>query len=250
MDESSKISSADVRASTMGLLAGFVVAAALAGCGLSSSPFEKAKKIKCLCHMGNIDQAMQSYALQRGHYPPAHIDDDRGRPMHSWRVLLLPYLDQKAIYDRYRFDEPWDGPNNRKLHDIVIPLYCCPAVGESTNTSYVVVTGPHTAFPGKGEVTPKYINDHDGSGVTGLIVEAVDAGIHWMEPRDLPIDKLANAAAGDKQHGITTRHPGGSTVGLADGKRAFLRNDAPDAMLKALFTIDGGEQIDWARLFE
>ena len=58
---------------------------------------------------------MQTYRDTYKVFPPAFIADADGKPMHSWRVLLLPYLEQQVFYMRYRFDEPWDSPHNRSL---------------------------------------------------------------------------------------------------------------------------------------
>ena len=55
------------------------------------------------------------YEDEHGCFPPAYVADASGRPMHSWRVLILPYLDQQQLYDQYDFSEPWNGPNNQQL---------------------------------------------------------------------------------------------------------------------------------------
>jgi uncharacterized protein DUF1559 len=59
--------------------------------------------------------AVATYHDTYGTLPPAYIADAEGKPLHSWRVLLLPFLEQRELYEQYDFDEPWDGPNNRKL---------------------------------------------------------------------------------------------------------------------------------------
>src|SRR5689334_22115089 len=101
--------------------------------------------------------------------------------MHSWRVLILPFLDQKAIYDRYRFDEPWDGPNNRKLHDLVVSAYACPSHPNPGHaTTYVAVVGPETAWPGAESRRLDEITD--GHDRTIRVVEIASPSIHWMEP--------------------------------------------------------------------
>jgi len=107
----------------------------------------------CLNHMRQTSIAMHNYAAANGHFPPAYIADENGKPMHSWRVLLLPYLEQDDLYDQYSFDEPWNGPNNSKLHDI-LPWnpFNCPSVG-GTSANYMLVTGKGTAFDGDNETT-------------------------------------------------------------------------------------------------
>jgi hypothetical protein len=72
-------------------------------------------------NLKQIGLALRNYHDAYGRFPPAYVADGHGPPMHSRRVLILPWLEKREIYDRYRFDEPWDGPNNRKPHDLVVP---------------------------------------------------------------------------------------------------------------------------------
>lgn len=107
---------------------------------------------RCSLNLKRIALAMENYHAAYASFPPAHIADNAGKPMHSWRVLLLPFLgdDENAIYKAYRFDEPWNGPHNRRLAERMPAVYRCGWIldRKSTETSYVVVVGPRTAFPG------------------------------------------------------------------------------------------------------
>src|SRR5204863_151662 len=76
---------------------------------------EAARRSNCKGELKQIGLALLNYREVYGCFPPAFIADESGRPMHSWRVLILPYIDHVSLYYEYRFDEPWDGPNNRKL---------------------------------------------------------------------------------------------------------------------------------------
>ena len=69
----------------------------------------------CGDNLKHIAMALHKYRQANGCFPPAYIADKNGKPMHSWRVLILPYLDQDALYKAYDFTEPWDGPTNKKL---------------------------------------------------------------------------------------------------------------------------------------
>src|SRR5262249_40592874 len=80
----------------------------------------------CSGHFTTIAVAMDQYHQWYGHFPPAYRTDASGKPAHSWRVLLLEFLDHE-LYAKYRFDEPWDGPNNRKLESRMPSYYACPA---------------------------------------------------------------------------------------------------------------------------
>ena len=107
--------------------------------------------MQCSNHLKQIGLALQNYHDAYGSFPPAYMADADGKPIHSWRVLILPYLEQKALYDKYSFDEPWDGPNNSQLHEAAISAYICPSrPGNSrTDTSFVAVVGAQTAWPGE-----------------------------------------------------------------------------------------------------
>ena len=80
-------------------------------------PRHLARRDCCRNNVKEIALAIHNYESANGHLPPAYIADENGNPMHSWRVLILPYIEgQQALFDRYDMDEPWDGPNNSKLH--------------------------------------------------------------------------------------------------------------------------------------
>ncbi|MFH1923215.1 MAG: DUF1559 domain-containing protein, partial [Planctomycetota bacterium] len=136
----------------------------------------------CANNLKQIGLALHNYHDDHGCFPPAYIADEDGRPMHSWRVLILPYMEQGPLYDQYRFDEPWDGPNNRQLANIPVRYYACPRPGKqpSTTTNYVAIVGPDTAWPESNTTT---VGDFtDGTSNTLLVVEVANSGIHWMEP--------------------------------------------------------------------
>jgi hypothetical protein len=172
--------------------------------------------------------------------------------MHSWRVLILPFMEQEALYKQYRFDEPWNGLHNRRLHTARVATYECPEHGlKGTMTSYVAVVGPETAWPGTACVRLKDIKD--GAGKTLMVTEIAESGIHWMEPRDLEASTIPLAVNPTNGQGISSLHretswrqrPLGAWVGLADGCTRFLPTNTPSERLRALLTISRGETIDW-----
>jgi prepilin-type processing-associated H-X9-DG protein len=199
---------------------------------------------QCMNNLHNIVLALHNYHSGHGSLPPAYIADASGRPMHSWRVLILPYLDRNELYEMYRFDEPWDGPNNSKLHDLIGDAFRCPqdhSGARSTETSYVAVVGPNTIWPADHVV--KLDDVTDGLSSTLLVVEIANSGIHWMEPRDLHVSQMTRTINGKSGQGISSAHPGGAVVGFADGRVRFLGETTPAATIEALLTIRGGEQI-------
>jgi prepilin-type processing-associated H-X9-DG protein len=209
-----------------------------------SGPREPSRRMQCLNQVRNIALALQNYHANYGSFPPACITDESGRPMHSWRVLILPYLDRHDVYEAYSFDEPWNGPNNSKLQDVVISVFCCPqdhGRGKSTVTSYVAVVGPETIWPGSS--CTKFDDVSDGLDNTLLIVEVANSGIHWMEPRDLDASKMPLTVNARSGLGISSAHPGGAAVGFADGRVKYLSDQTPAKTIAAILTIRGGEKI-------
>src|SRR5262249_10507271 len=88
--------------------------------------------------------AMYSYHDAHGRLPPAAVygKDGKGTVPHSWRVELLPYLDESELYDQYHFDEPWDSDTNKKVLDKMPDVFRHPmAPKDSTNASYFVLIG-------------------------------------------------------------------------------------------------------------
>jgi len=157
--------------------------------------------------------------------------------MHSWRVLILPWLEQKELHDQYRFDEPWDGPNNSRLANKMPAVF---AFHDKTDhggiTNYLRVVGPGTASPGATTISNADVSD--GTDNTLLIVENLGAGVNWLEPRDLPFGSMS-FAINDSQ-GISSwyANPAGVTVA---GMLHKFRVDADVEAVKSLLTIAGGE---------
>jgi hypothetical protein len=186
--------------------------------------------------------AVANYHETYGCFPPAFVADRDGRPVHSWRVLLLPFLGQQALYDAYHFDEPWDGPRNRTLAGKAGSIYLRNGLeSDSTHTtSFVAVVGPGTAWPGAGPLSYKDLGD--GSHTTLLVVEVPDGTFLWMEPRDLRFDRMSFRINDRTGRGLGSRL-GGARVVSADGTVRTLPDDFAPETLKAMLTANGGETV-------
>jgi len=207
------------------------------------------QRAQCSNNLTMIGLALYSYYGTYNCFPCAQTCGPDGKPWHSWRTAILPYIEYDPIYVQYRFDEPWDGPNNRKLHGEVIFPYRCPAEGSSTpaiTTSYLAVVGPGTAWPAPGQTA--FRDFVDGTSNSILIVEVVNSGIHWMEPRDLALEDLQRGVNPQSGRGISSRHVGGACVLLADGSVRFLPGDVAPELLEMLATIADGKPISWDEL--
>ena len=222
------------------LFCGGIVAAMLLPAVQSAR--EAARRSQCNNNLKQIGLALQSYHDVYNSFPPAYIADANGKPMHSWRVLILPFMEQKPLYDRYNFDEPWDGPNNRQLADLIPPAYRCPAdpaAPGSTSTGYAAITGPGAIFDG--ETATRFASITDGTSNTIMVAETT-AGMHWMEPRDLDVNQMTFNVNGSPAE-ISGHHPGGAVVVFADGHTSFLQQSISAQILRALISKAGGETI-------
>ena len=202
---------------------------------------DAARRRECVNQMKNFGLAMHNYHSAHGSFPPAYVAGKDGKPLLSWRVLILPYLEQKSLFDEFHLDEPWDSPHNKPLIARMPKVYACP--GESGKlaaegkTTYLVPRGPSTAFPGAEGVK---INDiSDGSSNTILVVEASDAlAVTWTRPDDwMTAPDFATL-------GLFSQHGNGTNFLFGDGSVRFLKATIAPSLLKALTTPKGGEVLD------
>jgi prepilin-type processing-associated H-X9-DG protein len=198
----------------------------------------------CVNNLKMISLALYSYHERFGSFPPAYIPDASGRPMHSWRVLILPFLDEQPLYDQYDFGEPWNGPNNIKVLNSMPRFFACPhrSPNPKKRTSYVVITGPGTLFPGASSV--KVVDISDGTPNTLMVVETDNVDIPWTSPIDLDVRSMSLQINDRKAPGISSQHPRGANVSYVDGTVRWLGEKISDEeALRALITIAGGEGI-------
>jgi len=190
-------------------------------------------------------------------FPASAIFSADGQPLLSWRVAILPYLREEALYAQFKLDEPWDGPHNKPLLQKMPKVYAPvtdagydhlrtlanvqkrPKVDvpvtptkQPNTTYYQGLTGKGAFFDGTsglqlGEIT-------DGTASTLMVVEA-ETPVPWSKPEDLrylpgqPLPKLG----GQFKNGITAV--------TADGYSRFIPRAIPENYLRAMITRNGGE---------
>jgi hypothetical protein len=206
---------------------------------------EAARRIQCSNNLRQFGLAMHNYHAQYDCFPPAYIADENGTPIHSWRVLLLPYLAESGLYEMYDFDEPWDGPNNSALAPLIANIYQCPSDPNSQNgteTNYVMIVGPGTISDGTGST--KIADITDGTSNTIMLVEVTGSGINWMEPRDLNADEITFEINDPFAPGIGSNHLGVANVVLCDGSVSSMSDGTDPETIRAMTTIAGGEPVD------
>lgn len=214
---------------------------------------EAARRMSCMNNLKQISLALHNYHDTYRSLPPAYVADENGKRLHSWRVLLLPFLGEQPLYDQYDFSQPWNGPRNKKLLDRMPSVYACPSDmqrGRRPWTSYVAITGPSTAWPGSTAAT--FSDFQDGIANTVLVAEIGGQEIPWLEPRDVPLDaalKLLVAGepgfGGNHQHqSFLYRYLKGRNVVFADGRVKFVEHGLDRQVWSALLGKDDGVAWD------
>ncbi|MCA9262660.1 MAG: DUF1559 domain-containing protein [Planctomycetales bacterium] len=195
---------------------------------------EAARRNTCLNNTKQIALAMLNYETANGHLPPAYTVDEDGNPLHSWRVLILPYLGESGLYNQIDLTKPWDDPANAVLQNYVPPVYACPSHASSVSgsTDYVVITGPETAFPGSDTVRVRDISD--GMSRTLMIVELSGQTAHWSAPQDITLDQFVGGSG-------QSSHPGGYNASFMDGHCQFFTSGMSPAELRAMATRAGND---------
>jgi hypothetical protein len=164
--------------------------------------------------------------------------------LHSWRTLLLPFIEEFTNFSRCRLKEPWNSPHNRFLGQINIDLFHCPKdpgfkVGD---TSYVAVVGPGTAWRVGQGVSLQAIKD--GLYDTILLVEMKSSGIHWAEPKDLDLENLPPGITTDNLVRSLSPHEHGFFAVFVDNHVEFIPNTITWDDFHAMLSIAGGEKVN------
>jgi Protein of unknown function (DUF1559) len=208
--------------------------------------------------LNQLQLALHNYHYTFGTLPPAYVVDESGKPIHSWRVLILPYVEQKALYDQYDFGEPWNGPNNIMLLNQMPDIFRVASERPSSCfTNVLAFTGRQTAFPGSRALS--FADLQDGTENTALLGEIANSKIVWLEPRDFDLDtgplqvqqpRTANSqsTAQLQLSSVEWRRP---HIVFADSIHAYaVSSDMPTSKLQALFTAAGRESVTRQQLVE
>lgn len=192
-------------------------------------------------NLKQIMLAMHNYHDANGNFPNNTYTKD-GKGLLSWRVALLPYIEQDKLYKEFKLNEPWDSDANKKLIAKLPKQYAPVRVkGKEGETFYRAFAGKDMLFgPDQGKGA-KIFAITDGTSNTGMVFEAADPVV-WTKPDDLefdakkPLPKLGGHFDGDFY------------VARADGSVVLCKKDADEAELKKFITPRGGEILDMKKI--
>ena len=199
----------------------------------------------CLQNLKQIALAVINYESVNGHYPPPYIADESGVPMHSWRILILPYLGEEKLYEQYDFSKPWNHPDNLRLAEQMPSVFVCPSDSSTLSqctTTYVAVVGPSTMWPLQGERRLQDIVD--GLPETLLLIESTASRTHWMAPNDIRFNDIISTKSSAGTPLFSGNHKRDAVCVFADGHGSFLDAALSADTVKAMLTVNGGEKID------
>ena len=244
---------------TVGTISGIILVCGVGASLMRTKIGEPAHRMKGQNNLKQIALGAHNYHETWGQFPHNTYTSD-GKPLLSWRVHILPFIEQGALYNQFILDEPWDGPNNIRLLNEMPSTYHQPG-----HRNRAVVRTYYQGFSSSGAVferrpgqhTPRFLpllgpypdprhglhlhDFRDGTDNTLLIVEAGDA-VEWTRPDDL--DASADKPF-PKMGGMGWRKF--FQAAMADGSVRSLKLDTPEATLRALVTHSGGETLpsDW-----
>jgi prepilin-type processing-associated H-X9-DG protein len=198
---------------------------------------ETVRRRTCVNNLKQIGFALRNYHEVYGCFPSPYIPDAKGKPMHSWRAVIVPYLEAGSFWPMYDLTQPWDSPANLGLaRSFPFSCYVCASAKQPSRsgfTNYVMIVGAAAAMRG-GEWTS--LDDIADAPHTVIIAEIADSDIFWSEPRDLSFDEMSFQINDKSKPSISSHHSHGAMVLFADGSVKFLDESTKPEELKAMLT--------------
>jgi prepilin-type processing-associated H-X9-DG protein len=225
-----------------------------------------ARVMECHYKLWQIATALHLHLDQNGAFPMAAQPHpaDSGGPPYSWRVAILPQLDQGALLAQFRFDEPWNSPHNLSLGNSALEVLSCPSdppvnpISPTTNYFAIVDSRIATAWsPRRGRRLSDF---KDGPRETILLIECAGRNTPWSKPEDLTFAEALALLTNPTPDATMHRHRSsygffykvderpGLNVAFADGSVRFLALPLSTSLATALLTAAGGEIVDESEL--
>ncbi len=196
-------------------------------------------KSACKNNLRQLCFAIYDYETEHGKLPPAFTVDAEGNRLHSWRTLILPYIEETALFETIDLSKPWDDPVNAKAHESSPEVFRCPSSKTpSTLTTYLAIVVTGGSF---GLDAPRTFSDFtDGTSQTLMLIEVgQEHAVHWMSPYDADEKIIASIGPETK-----LAHVGSFQAGYADGSVHNVPIDVSPTLLRKLITVAGKDSVD------
>ena len=232
---------------SIGATAAFALGVTLPAVGAAQDAAQRAQASN---NLKQIALAWHNYHDTFRGFPRDSYDAD-GKPLLSWRVHILPYIEQQALYEQFHLDEPWDSEHNKGLIAKMPPVYIAPGGANKDNkTVYLAPVGEAMIMP---QLKPEQIKEDakfpvglriasitDGTSNTIMVVEAnEEVAVAWTKPQDLKINK------DEPIKGLVGLRRQGFQAALCDGSVQFFSEFIDEDLLNGLFTRNGGEIVNF-----
>ena len=195
-----------------------------------------ARRTQCKNNLKQIALALHLYHDQWNRFPPAYTVDADGRPLHSWRTLILPYLDQRRLYETIDLSIPWDDPSNQTAYETKVLAYRCPSIDiADAQTTYMAIVSPESCLrPVESSPLSEITDD---AGKTMMVIEVNSSqAVHWMSPLDADEAMvLGLGQTGELPHANVLH------AVFVDGSVQPLLADVPAAERRAAISIAGDD---------
>ena len=200
---------------------------------------ETSRRYQCGNNFKQIGLALITYCETYGAFPPAYTVDEVGKPLHSWRTLLLPFVDQETLYNKLDLTKPWDDPVNAAVFRSAHPaIFRCPSAHlAEQHTTYVVAMSPSSCLR-RGESSG--VSDIiDGPANTLMVIEVdTEHSVPWMAPSDVEASVFLSIGPNS-----TLAHPGALHGCFADGSVRLLPIELSPEHRRALISINGQDTV-------
>ncbi|MBL8890414.1 MAG: DUF1559 domain-containing protein [Planctomycetaceae bacterium] len=181
-----------------------------------------------------IGLALLNYDMMRGELPAAATTDGNSQPLFSWRVEVLPYLEQLPLYDRWSKDQSWNSSANAPISNMHVAVFStplCPDSDGTNRTAFVAVVGPDTVINTNGPRKMRSIQD--GVSNTAMLLELRASDIAWAEPRDVSVEEAVRLIK-------NCPDSRGLTVVFADGSVSKIEPSVPEDVIVKMFNCSDG----------
>lgn len=191
-----------------------------------------ARRVQCMNHLKQIRLALDLYHDEYQALPPAFTTDANGKSLHSWRTLILPYLEHAALYKQINLSKPWNDPVNSALASQMPEQFRCPEADSPDGlTTYLGVVGEDFCFH---PTIPRSFDEFvDGLSQTLMILEvSPQNAVPWMSPQDADLESIMRLSSDEP-----LPHQNGFLGIMGDSTVRYFPPDLPSETRKALLTI-------------